>query len=106
MDSYFTSDLVYNSYLPCPSDPTKVNLLKLFPDFSTEMLVNFPVLFDAGFTAVVGCVASAADLAVAGKANLVKRMHLAKESSLSIYKIESTLQTDSQPSGDHLALTS
>ena len=75
MDSCFTSDRVCSSYLSGPSVPIKVNLLKLFPDFFAEMLVNLPVLFEAGFTAVVSCVASSADLAVASKANLVKRMH-------------------------------
>ena len=46
MDSCFTSDMIYRSYLWRPLVPIKVNLLKLFPDFLAKLLVHLPVFSD------------------------------------------------------------
>ena len=73
--------------------PLKVKLLKLLPDDGAKLLVHLPVLPEAELTAEVSCVASAAHLALWGKADL-EVLNINQESC---YMVFATLQTVSQP---------
>ena len=50
--------------------PLQAKLLKLLPDDGAKLLVHLPVLSEAELTAEVSGVASAAHLALRGKADL------------------------------------